>query len=411
MDGAVEGAGVVTTREAADARRVAAIEAYDVLDGPPRREIVALVDLAARAAGVDHAMVNLFTEHVQHSVATVGLGEDSPTMESSRDEAICRLTLESEQPAYVADARGDARYSDNTFVEAGIIRFYASVPLRTPAGVVVGTLCVYQDEARPVTREVAESLSMLADRVVDVLELELASRRLTEVNERLERSNERLDAFAGQVSHDLKNPLTSVSLCLELLETEIDVDSEAQGTIARARRASARMDELIDHLLEFAATGGTPRQERVDLGAEVAAVIDDMSSRLDPAHVVVGELPQVTGDRSQLRSVMQNLIHNATKFSAPGQVPDIAVSAVRTGGAHRIEVADRGPGIAPEHREHVFSPLARLDRRIPGFGIGLATSRRIVEAHGGRIGVDAREGGGSVFWLVIPTGPTGTGQG
>lgn len=130
-----------------------------------------------------------------------------------------------------------------------------------------------------------------------------------------------------------------------------------------------------------------------------------------PAHVVVGELPQVTGDRSQLRSVMQNLIHNATKFSAPGQVPDIAVSAVRTGGTHRIEVADRGPGIAAEHREHVFSPLARLDRRIPGFGIGLATSRRIVEAHGGRIGVDARDGGGSVFWLVLPTGPTGTGQG
>lgn len=393
----------MTAREEADARREAVIEAYDVLDRPRRRELVALVDLAARVAGVPCAAINLFTADTQHQLATVGFAGGT----ASREGSFCSVILDSGQPVLISDARRDPRFADNphTTGELGSVRYYGAHPLRTPGGVVIGTLCVYDEEVRPITPETAVDLAHLAERVVDVLELELTSRRLSEVNERLERANERLGAFAGQVSHDLKNPLTSVSLSLELLETEVDEQSEAQATIARARRATARMDELIDHLLEFASTGDTPRQEPVDLGAEVAFVIDDLGARLDTATITVGALPLVTGDRSQLRSVMQNLIQNAAKFTGVGRVPDIAVSAVEVAGAHRIEVADRGPGVPDEHREHVFAPLARLDRRIPGFGIGLATSRRIVEAHGGRMGVNPRAGGGSVFWLELPARP------
>ncbi len=392
----------MTGRDETDELREETITAYDVLDGPPRRELLALVDLAARVAGVPFATINLFTSDNQHQVATVGFAGSTV----SRADSFCTFTLETHEPVHIPDAREDPRFAANphTTGELASIRYYGAHPLRTPGGVVVGTLCVYDEEVRPVISETAGDLAMLADRVVDVLELELASRRLIEVNERLERSNARLEAFAGQVSHDLKNPLTSLSLSLELLETEVDEQSDAQVTIARARRATARMDELIDHLLEFASTGDTPRQEPVDLGAEVAAVIDDMGAWCDTADITVGALPYVIGDRSQLRSVLQNLIDNAAKFTAADRAPVIAVSAAEVPGAHRIEVADRGPGIPDEHREHVFAPLARLDRTVPGFGIGLATSQRIVEAHGGRIGVDPREGGGSVFWVELPTG-------
>jgi len=392
----------VTGRDETDELREETITAYDVLDGPPRRELLALVDLAARAAGVPFATINLFTSDTQHQVATVGFAGTTV----SRADSFCTFTLETHEPVHIPDAREDPRFADNphTTGELASVRYYGAHPLRTPGGVVIGTLCVYDEEVRPVISETAVELAMLADRVVDVLELELASRRLIEVNERLERSNARLEAFAGQVSHDLKNPLTSLSLSLELLETEVDEQSDAQVTIARARRATARMDELIDHLLEFASTGDTPRQEPVDLGAEVAAVLDDMGAWRDTTDITVGALPHVTGDRSQLRSVLQNLIDNAAKFTPADRAPVIAVSAAEVPGAHRIEVADRGPGIPDEHREHVFAPLARLDRMVPGFGIGLATSQRIVEAHGGRIGVDPREGGGSVFWVELPTG-------
>ena len=108
------------------------------------------------------------------------------------------------------------------------------------------------------TPEAARGLAQLADRVVDVLELELASRRLSEANARLSTSNDRLAHFAGQVSHDLKNPLTSVSLSLESLELDIAEPDQAD-TVARARRGVERMNGLIDNLLEFATQGSRAR--------------------------------------------------------------------------------------------------------------------------------------------------------
>lgn len=394
----------MTDHHDADARRDAALDAYDVLDGPPRPELRALVELAAQVAGVPYAAVNLLSSHSQHQVATVGFDGEV----SRREDSMCWPVVTSGQPVMIPDVGADSRYADNPCTTGGLapVKFYGAHPLCTRAGVVIGTLCVFDDEAHPVTPEAASGLALLADRVVDVLELELATRQLSEANERLARADVQLEAFAGQVSHDLKNPLTSLSLSLDMLEIEVDEDSDSQVTIARAQRASVRMDGLIAHLQEFAGTGGR-RQEPVDLGVEVAAVIDDMAAWLDTADVTIGDLPRVTGDRSQLRSVLHNLIHNAAKFTDPGQPPAITVSSVDSADGHRIEVADRGPGVPAEHREHVFAPLARLNRKIPGFGIGLVTSRRIVEAHGGSIGVEPREGGGSVFWLVLPPATAG----
>ena len=193
-----------------DRQRELVLASYGVLSGPPRRELTALVDLAAQVAGVPFAAVNLFTSRFQHQVATIGFdGADSP-----REDSMCRLVVESEHSIMVEDAGHDHRFAGNPWTtgELSQIKYYVSHPLRTPAGLVIGTLCVFDDDAHQVTPEAAKGLALLADRVVDVLELELTSRRLSEANARLSTANERLEHFAGQVSHDLKNPLTSVSL-------------------------------------------------------------------------------------------------------------------------------------------------------------------------------------------------------
>ena len=236
-------------------QRENALATYDVLDGRQRRELSALVDLAAHVSGVPYAAVNLLSSHAQHQVATSGFeGADSPV-----EDAMCRVVVESGQPIMLEDASQDARFAHNpmTTGEMASVRFYASHPLHTPAGVVIGTLCVFDNDTHPVTPEAARGLSQLADRVVDVLELELASRRLSEANARLSTSNERLAHFAGQVSHDLKNPLTSVSLSLESLEMEV-TDADQADTLARARRGIERMDGLISNLLEFASQARLP---------------------------------------------------------------------------------------------------------------------------------------------------------
>ena len=376
-----------------------ALATYGVLRSAPRRELGALADLAAQVSGVPFATVNLLDTEHQHQVATVGFdGAVSP-----REDSMCRVVVETGQPVMVEDASRDPRWADNPWTNGQLaqVRFYASHPLTTPDGVTIGTLCVFDNETRRVTPEAARGLAQLADRVVDVLELELASRRLAEANERLSTSNERLAHFAGQVSHDLKNPLTSVSLSLESLEMEISEDFQAD-TVARARRGVERMAGLINNLLEFASQGAAPGDEVVDLDRELAAALDDLAGRVTRDSVTHDALPRARGDAVQLRSVLMNLIDNAAKFTVEGDQPQIEVAARRIDGHHRIEVRDRGRGIPDDMRERVFAPLARLDKTVDGTGIGLATCRRIVEAHGGSMGVDERPGGGSVFWIDLP---------
>jgi signal transduction histidine kinase len=118
---------------------------------------------------------------------------------------------------------------------------------------------------------------------------------------------------------------------------------------------------------------------------------------------VCDDLPTVRGDGGQLGQVLQNLIGNAAKFGATR----VEVSAAGENGAWVISVTDDGPGIPPEHAEEIFGMFSRLDPEagVPGSGIGLAIAARVLERHGGRIWVEGRPGGGSVFRFSLPPEP------
>ena len=130
---------------------------------------------------------------------------------------------------------------------------------------------------------------------------------------------------------------------------------------------------------------------------------DDLVEALRGASLEVGELPVVTGDPVQLRAVVQNLVANAAKFVPAGQSARIRVHARPVAAGWRVEVVDHGLGIAPEDRERVFEPLTRTHADVPGSGIGLATVRRVVDAHGGTIGIEETPGGGTTVWFELPS--------
>jgi signal transduction histidine kinase len=377
-----------------DARRVAQIGKYEVLVSPPRQDLIALVEIAAQIAQVPMATINLITETEQHQVATYGF--DGAIC--SREDSMCNVVLDAGAPVIVPDASLDPRWSANPFVtgEIGHVRFYATHQLTTPDGVVIGTLCVFDEKPRSLTDEQEHALVGLADRVVDLLELELRTREL-------ERSNEQLAAFAGQVSHDLRNPLTAVSMSLNMLGDEIDEDDADKAfLVQRAIGGAGRMQTLIDDLLKFARVGGELQRGAVDLGALLDDVVEDLAVPLAKATVITGDLPTVTGDAVQLRAVLQNLMANAAKFVRAGEPPHIEIDSVKRDGRWRIEVCDRGPGIAEDQRERVFQPLARIDEEVDGSGIGLSTCRRIIDAHGGRIGLTDAPYGGTCAWFELP---------
>lgn len=386
----------MTTTES-DASRVAEIGKYHVLTEPPRPDLLALVEIAAQVAQVPMATINLITNTAQHQIATHGF----EAAICAREDSMCNLVLDAGEPVIVPDASQDDRFRDNPFVTGalGEVRFYATHQLVTPEDVVIGTLCVFDTVPRQLTEEQEHALVGLADRVVDLLELELRTREL-------KRSNEQLTAFAGQVSHDLRNPLAAVSLSLQLIREQLDEREEDDTATAfllqRAQGGAARMQSLIDELLAYARVGAELQRVPVDLAGVLADVRADLTTALVGATLVEGDLPTVMGDPVQLRAVLQNLVANALKFTRPGEPAHVEVDSVRVRDAWRVEVCDRGPGIPPDQRDRVFAPLARIDESVEGSGIGLSTCRRVVEAHGGRIGLTDAAYGGTCAWFELP---------
>lgn len=381
-----------------------AIARYRVLDEPDGRDLEALAELAALVCGVPNSAINLITRDHQHQVAAAGI---DPSV-CSREDSMCAVVLDDPAPVVAPDASADPRFAANPFVSGEIdtVRFYASAPLVTPEGTTIGRLCVFDTEPHELAAERAAVLEVVAQRVVDVLELRLRSRQLELSQAELSRSNELLTLFASQVSHDLRSPLTAILANTELLATEpaVAADPVVAELVTATYDAGRRMAGLIDTILGYARVGSELERAVVRLDEVLEHVLDDLGPVVAQrsARVTHDPLPEVVGDATLLYAVLQNLVANAVKFTPPERTPEVHVAAAPDGATWRVTVTDNGRGIAPGERDHVFALHARADRSVQGSGIGLATARRAVEAHGGRIGIDEAPGCGTVVWFTLP---------
>jgi signal transduction histidine kinase len=381
---------------ARDRVRVGEIDRYDVLDHPPRGELVAIVELAAKVCGTPMATINLISDVQQHQVATYGFEASV----CSREDSMCAHVLDEDTPIVVADASLDPRFMDNPFVTGviGNVRFYASHKLVTLSGVTIGTLCVFDEEPRDLDASQVDALATLADRIVDVLELSWRSRALAV-------SNERLSTFAGRVSHDLKTPLATLSMSLGLLREQLAEGigvEDAARLLERAINGSHRMAAMIDDVLSYASLGGGLTVTTVALDDVLDDVLEELAAPLADASVTRGPLPTVRGDRTQLRSLLQNLLDNAAKYRSPERALTVDVSAVQHEGRWCLSIADNGRGVPEAERDRVFQPRVRLDDDDRGSGIGLDTCVRVVQAHGGTIRLEATPGGGATVVVELP---------
>ncbi|MDI6104251.1 ATP-binding protein [Actinoplanes sp. NEAU-A12] len=231
------------------------------------------------------------------------------------------------------------------------------------------------------------------------------------------RHRDELINFAGMVAHDLLNPLASVDGwaaaardALDGVPEHPDLD-QARADLARLAQASARMRGLIDGLLSYA----TVRQAmvapaRVDL-AEVVA--DIAVARADAAvasgkpepRFTIGRLPPVQADPVLVRQLIDNLVGNAIKYTAPGVVPALRITAGQDGAMVTVRIVDNGIGVPEGQHEAIFGNFhrAHVDSGYLGTGLGLAICRRIVERHGGTITATDDPGGGSCFTFTLPS--------
>ena len=246
-----------------------------------------------------------------------------------------------------------------------------------------------------------------------------AEQDLQDKADALARSNQELEQFSYVASHDLQEPLRMVSSFTQLLAKRYQdqLDQDAKDFIGYAVDGANRMQRLIQDLLEYSrvTSRGQPTIP-LDSHDALGLAVNSLKAAIQESGALVtnDELPSISGDRTQLAQVFQNLIGNAIKFQKPGEPPRVHVSAERN--ADRpdfwtFKVADNGIGIEPRHFERLFVIFQRLHgkQEYPGTGIGLALCKRIVERHGGTIWLESQAGTGTTFFFTLPSAERGKG--
>lgn len=272
----------------------------------------------------------------------------------------------------------------------------------------------------PVPGNVGEDVTGLVQ-VEDVTERVRAQAHVQALNRTLEarvaartrelsQANQELESFAYSVSHDLRAPLRSIDgFSRVLLERYGEqLDEGGRDYLRRVRKAATRMGDLIEAILQISRLGRAElRREPLDLSRMAAEVIEELAAGEPGREVAVRIVPglMATGDAALLRNLLGNLLGNAWKFTRGREHAVIEFGAVdHPDGEPEFYVRDNGAGFAQAYVDKLFRPFQRLhsQEEFSGHGIGLASVRRIIERHGGRIRAEGREGNGAVFYFTLP---------
>lgn len=361
---------------------------------------------------------------------------------SSTGASATKLVLLGEKPFHINIGEGNldvqqdlsdtviGSASELNEVHPDWIQSFISVPLTGP-GAEAGWLAIASDRADAFDERMSDSVTRISslieqhlDRTVEHVRIDQLSatlqnnrQQLQFAKEQLAATNSELEQFAYIAAHELVAPLRTVSIYAEVLENicgDSPVDGEqTEVKMARARQCTTAiragvtaMNERVQYLLDFSkAAEIASTLEPVDLDLVVHSALDTLAGHLEESDAVVniGELPQVNGRITPLQSVFANLIANAVNYRDPDRQLVIDIRSELRGNNCRITVQDNGVGIDESDRTRVFQLFERASVNTSGSGIGLALTRRIVEAHGGTIGItDSPPVHGTAFWIDLP---------
>ncbi|MET0033142.1 MAG: ATP-binding protein, partial [Limnospira maxima] len=234
--------------------------------------------------------------------------------------------------------------------------------------------------------------------------------RLQQLNEDLKRSNQELEQFAYIVSHDLQQPLQTITGFAELmltLKSQINLEEEAEEYVLPILDEGMRLQQLIKNLLHYSRVGTKQAAfEAIDCNIILEETLSNLSLAIQESGAIITseKLPMVFGDRLQLGQLFQNLIANAVKYHRPGIPPKITVSVMPKNQNWQFGIHDNGIGIPADKTQRIFQIFQRLhtQQEYPGNGIGLAICRKIIDRHRGDIWVESDLGVATSFYFTLP---------
>jgi len=386
--------------------RLKALKEYSILDTLPEEEYDDITRLASRICETSISTISLIDEKRQWFKSKIGLN----ATETSRNDSFCaHAIIEPDKIFTVKDSRLDSRFSDNPLVvgEPHVI-FYTGVPLVSPEGLPLGTLCVIDDKPKELNDEQLIALQALSNQVVSLFELRKSKMLLEKFSKDLETRNIELEKFAHVAAHDIKSPLNNISSLTEILISQYseNLDDEAKMLMSMLDTSSMALRNLVDGILEHSKSDSILVEARSVF--EVKKLVEETIRLLDNKKEYQFLMPfqdqKVFTNRIALQQILINLIANGIKYNDKKEVV-IEVGFVDSENFYEFSVQDNGPGIKEENQQKIFGIfeiLANEDRfGNKGNGIGLSTVKKLVEGLGGEINVDSEIGKATRFDFTI----------
>lgn len=389
-----------------EVERLQALRDYAILDTLPEQDFEDLTKIASEICQTPISLITFIDSERQWFKSSHGLD----ATETPRDNGFCALAIATPNEILtVKDSRDDSRFRDHPLVSGDPhIVFYAGVPLISPEGHPLGTICVIDKKPRELTTGQLDCLRALSHQVVKLLEFKRINENLKESQKEIKVRNEELEKFAYTVSHDLKSPLNNIielSACLKE-EQEGKQSKAGEEIINHITNSSMRLKSLIDGIISHYVGDNieVKRKNEINVNSLFKEIIDLLNPIRDYDITYTSNVKKIEVNEVAIKQILTNLLSNSIKYNTNEKVKiDIQVKSIAT--INEFVIQDNGIGIDNSQFSKIFdtfTTLGTLDRfNTMGTGIGLSTVKKLVEKLGGSISVVSEVGNGSTFTFSI----------
>lgn len=398
--------------------RLAALRRYNIIDTLPEEEFNDIAKLVAYICDVPAAHVSFMDETRQWFKSTVGF----EASEVPRDTTFCQYTIMENDLWVIPDAQKEPKLIGNPNIYDGFkVRFYAGIPLTSPDGYNIGTICAIDHIVKDIDEGQRNALAILARHVMSVLELRVKNIELDKQKEIAELAIYAKDSFLANMSHEIRTPLNAIIGFTDLI-AKTKLESTQKEYIENVQTAGENLMLIINDILDLSKieSGNLIIESHpFNLKNTLKHAYDLLKVKVTDAIefnlFLDADMPEmVVGDRGRLNQILTNLAGNAIKFTPDGDIT-ISVKKIEENDksyALRFSIKDTGIGISEDKLDTIFDRFTQAEesttRRFGGTGLGLNIVKQLIELQHGEIGVKSKPGRGSEFYFILNFGKTDT---
>ena len=389
--------------------RIQALKEFNILDTHEEKAFDEIVELASYICGTPISLISFVDEKRQWFKAQKGLG----VRETEREYSFCAHAILNDHIFEVEDASNDPRFEDNPLVTSSPnIRFYAGIPLKTKNGSSLGSLCVIDSEPKKINDAQKRALQLLANRVMNEMELRIQNKKQQEISQELEMVNTFKDRLLSIVSHDLRAPLNSIKSTVEMFEKGYLQPEEVKQLMGYLKLETNNTSQLLDNLLNWAKTKLEKFQilkEPFDLNIIIEETILLYSPEAQRKGITIDYFKpekniELIGDKEMIKLAIRNIINNSIKFCRKGDF--IKIKSQVNGDRGIIILEDTGVGMTTEKLNQILGennytsdPGTLNEKEI---GLGLILINEIIKANEGKIIGASSPDEGTTFIVDLP---------